>query len=48
MNPSLMPADSYIVINKSIITEEDKKVLNKLYLPITGANSIMLYNILNC
>lgn len=46
MNPSLMPADSYIVINKSIITEEDKKVLNKLYLPITGANSIMLYNIL--
>jgi len=46
MNPSLLPADSYIVINKSIITEEDKKILNKLYLPITGAIPIMLYNIL--
>jgi len=44
MNPSLLPADSYIVINKSIITEEDKKILNKLYLPITGAIPIMLYN----
>ena len=46
MNPSLLPADSYIVINKSIITEEDKKILNMLYLPITGALPIMLYNIL--
>ena len=26
MNTLVMPADSYIVINKSIITEEDKKV----------------------
>ena len=46
MNPSLLPADSYIVINKSIITEEDKKILNRLYLPITGPLPIMLYNIL--
>lgn len=46
MNPSLLPADSYIVINKSIITEEDKKILNMLYLPITGPLPIMLYNIL--
>jgi len=46
MNSSLLPADSYIVINKSIITEEDKKILNMLYLPITGALPIMLYNIL--
>lgn len=46
MNPSLLPADSYIVINKSIITEEDKKILNMLYLPITGPLPITLYNIL--
>ena len=46
MNPSLLPADSYIVINKSIISEEDKKILNMLYLPITGPLPIMLYNIL--
>ena len=46
MNPSLLPADSYIVINKTIITEEDKKILNTLYLPITGPLAIMLYMIL--
>lgn len=46
MNPSLYPADSYIVINKSIITEEDKKILNMLYLPIIGTLPTMLYNIL--
>ena len=46
MNPSLLPADNYIVINKSIITEEDIKILNMLYLPITGPLPIMLYNIL--
>ena len=46
MNTSLMPADSYIVINKCIITEEDKKILNMLYLPIIGPLPIMLYNML--
>ena len=43
---TILPADSYIVINKSIITEEDKKVLNMLYLPIIGPIPIMLYNML--
>ena len=46
MNSSLLPADSYIVINKSVITEEDKKIINMLYLPITGPLPVMLYNIL--
>jgi len=46
MNPSLLPADIYTVINKSIITDNDKKILNMLYLPITGALPIMLYNLL--
>ena len=46
MNSSLLPADSYIVINKSIITESDKKILNMLYLPIVGPLPITLYNIL--
>ena len=41
MNRTLMPADNYIVINKSIITEEDKKILNMLYLPIIGPLPIM-------
>ena len=46
MNSSLLPADSYLVINKSIITKEDLQILNMLYLPITGPLPIMLYNIL--
>ena len=46
MNTLLLPADSYIVINKSIITEEDKKIINMLYLPIIGPLAVTLYNIL--
>ena len=40
MNESLLPADVYVVINKSIITDQDKKILNMLYLPIIGAMPI--------
>ena len=46
MGVSILPADNYLVINKSIITSEDKKILNMLYLPLTGALPIMLYNTL--
>ena len=40
---SLLPADSYVVINKSIINNEDRKILNMLYQPIIGPLPIMLY-----
>ena len=46
MNYLILPADNYIVINKSIITDEDFKILNMLYLPLTGPLAIMLYNML--
>ena len=46
MSTVLLPADSYIVVNKSIITEEDKKIINMLYLPIIGPLAVTLYNIL--
>lgn len=46
MNPSLLPADIYIVINKSIITNHDNTILNKLYSPIMGPIPTMLYNLL--
>lgn len=39
----LLPADSYVVINKSIITEIDKKILIDLYQPIIGHNAISFY-----
>ena len=39
----LLPADTYIVVNKSIITEEDRKILNMLYQPIIGPIPVVLY-----
>ena len=39
----LLPADSYIVINKSIITELDKKIIIDLYQPIIGNKAVSLY-----
>ena len=40
---NILPADTYVVINKSIITEEDRKILTMLYQPIVGPLPIMLY-----
>jgi len=39
----ILPADSYVIINKSIITDLDKKVLIDLYQPIIGNKAISLY-----
>ena len=40
---TLLPADLYIVINKTILTEIDKKNLINLYEPIIGAHAVSLY-----
>lgn len=40
---NLLPADKYLVVNKTILTDEDHKNLISLYEPIIGANSISLY-----
>lgn len=40
---TLAPADSYVVINKSIITEIDKKILIDLYQPVIGNKAISFY-----
>lgn len=39
----VLPADSYIVVNKSIITEVDKKILVDLYQPIIGNYAVSFY-----
>lgn len=41
--PTLLPADVYIVINKTILTEVDKKNLINLYEPIIGSTAVSLY-----
>ena len=40
---TLLPADTYVVINKTILHDEDRKILTDLYLPIIGADAVMLY-----
>ena len=40
---SLLPADTYTVINRTIITEEDKNNIISLYEPIIGPLAVSLY-----
>jgi len=40
---NLLPADTYTVVNKSILTDYDRKILSMLYQPIIGPLPIMLY-----
>ena len=40
---SLYPADIYQVVDKSLLSETDKLVLNMLYMPIIGSLAVVLY-----
>ena len=40
---SILPADTYIVVNKTIISENDRRIINTLYQPIIGALATNLY-----
>ena len=40
---SVLPADTYTVINKSIITDTDKRIISILYQPIIGYSAVSLY-----
>ncbi len=40
---SLYPADVYQVIDKSLLSETDKLILNMLYMPIVGSMAVALY-----
>ena len=42
-NISILPADTYTVINKSIITDKDERVISMLYQPIIGYTATALY-----
>lgn len=43
MDGKLLPADTYIVLNKSIITSNDKKKITMLYQPVIGHTAVSLY-----
>ncbi len=42
-NISILPADTYTVINKTVITDKDKKLISMLYQPIIGFAATALY-----
>lgn len=42
-NINILPADSYIVVNKTILSDIDTKILTMLYQPIIGTTSVNLY-----
>ena len=43
MNKSLLPADTYVVKNATILNNESRNVLIKLYQPIIGSVAVNLY-----
>ena len=45
-NITVLPADTYTVINKTVITDKDKKIITLLYQPIIGYTAVSLYNTL--
>ena len=42
-NITLLPADTYIVVNKTVLHEEDRRLLTMLYQPIIGYTAVSLY-----
>ena len=42
-NLTILPADSYIVVNKTVITDLDKNIISMLYQPIIGHTAVSLY-----
>ena len=43
MDVNILPADSYVVINKNLLNDNDKKILTMLYQPIIGVEAVNLY-----
>ena len=40
---SVLPADTYIVVNKTIFNNNDRRILTMLYQPIIGSSAVNLY-----
>ena len=43
---NLSPADTYLVVNKSILDNNDRTIITLLYQPIIGSLPVMLYFLL--
>ena len=40
---TILPADTFIVVNKTVLHNSDRKILNLLYQPLVGNTAISLY-----
>ena len=43
MKVNILPADVYVVVNKTILSEQDRKIVSMLYQPIIGSLATSLY-----
>ena len=43
LKEKILPADTFVVINKTILNDQDRKILTMLYQPIIGSISINLF-----
>lgn len=43
LNSNLLPADTFVVINKNVFTEHDQKIIMMLYQPIIGSIATNVY-----
>ena len=43
MKEKILPADTFVVINKTVLNDQDRKILTMLYQPIIGADAISLF-----
>lgn len=42
-NLTILPADTYSVINKTVLNDSDSRIISKLYQPIIGYSAVALY-----
>ncbi len=42
-NRTILPADTYIVVNKTFLTDTDRNIITMLYQPIIGYTAVSLY-----
>lgn len=43
LKEKLLPADTFVILNKTVLNDQDRKILTMLYQPIIGSNSISLF-----
>jgi len=43
LKENVLPADTYVVLNKTVLNDQDRKLLTMLYQPIIGSTAISLY-----